>query len=125
MEAGKNVFPLFKNRGWEAIIADDLVGNTLLLVSVVVGGMMGCIGLILAVATDLFEEAAGNEKGISFLLGFIIGLVICSILMSTIGSGVNAVIVLFAESPAEFQRNHPQLSEKMRQVWSATYPGSI
>jgi len=24
LEAGKNVFELFKNRGWEAIIADDL-----------------------------------------------------------------------------------------------------
>jgi hypothetical protein len=27
LEAGKNVISLFKNRGWEAIIADDLIGN--------------------------------------------------------------------------------------------------
>lgn len=27
IEAGKNVITLFKNRGWEAIIADDLISN--------------------------------------------------------------------------------------------------
>ena len=86
---------------------------------------MGCVGLILAVSSDLFEEAGGDEKGISFTLGFVVGLVICSILMSTIGSGVNAVIVLFAEAPAEFQQNHPQLSQKMVQVWSEIFPGSV
>jgi hypothetical protein len=125
MEAGKNVFTLFQNRGWDAIIADDLVGNTLFLVSVVVGGFMGSIALIIAVSSDLFEEAGGDEKAIAFMLGFIVGLVICSILMSTIGSGVNAVIVLFAEAPAEFQQNHPQLSQRMLSTWREAFPGSI
>lgn len=27
IEAGKSVMGLFKNRGWEAIIADDLISN--------------------------------------------------------------------------------------------------
>ena len=27
LEAGRNVITLFKNRGWEAIIADDLISN--------------------------------------------------------------------------------------------------
>jgi hypothetical protein len=53
------------------------------------------------------------------------GVVLCSILMSVIASAVNAVLVLFAEKPAEFQRNHPELSNKMREVWSTIYPGSI
>jgi hypothetical protein len=125
IEAGKNVFTLFRNRGWEAIIADDLVGNTLFLVSIVVGAFMGVLSLVLAVTTDLFEDAGGNEKGVAFLLGFIVGMVITSILMSTIGSGVNAVVVLFAEAPAEFQQNHPVLSQQMIQVWRTVYPGSV
>jgi uncharacterized membrane protein len=57
--------------------------------------------------------------------GFIVGLVLCSILMSVIGSAVNTVIVCFAEGPAEFQRNHPRLSEKMRAAWLQAYPGCI
>ena len=27
LEAGKNFITLFKNRGWEAIITDDLISN--------------------------------------------------------------------------------------------------
>lgn len=119
------MFTLFKNRGWEAVIADDLVGNTLFLMSVMMGGIMGSITLVLEVTTDLFEDAGGDGKAIAFLLGFIVGLVMVSIALSTIGSSVNAVIVLFAEAPAEFQTNHPELSNRMREVWNQVYPGSI
>ena len=125
LEAGKNVFTLFKNRGWEAIIADDLVSNTLFLVSLLVGGVIGCVGLIINATSDLFDDAGGDAKAVAFVLGLIIGLVIASIALSTLGSGVNAVIVLFAEAPADFQRNHPELSNRMRQIWSEIYPGSI
>lgn len=125
LKAGKSVIELFRNRGWEAIIADDLVGNTLFLVSLIVGGVMGGIGLLIEKYGDLLNNAAGNDEAIACALGFIVGLVITSILMSTIGSGVNAVIVLFAEGPAEFQQNHPELSNKMREVWNQVYPGSV
>ena len=124
-EAGKNVFTLFKNRGWEAIIADDLVSNTLFFVSVVVGGLAGSVGVILAVSTDWFANAGSNGQIYSFVIGFVVGLVLTSIAMSAIASAVNAVIVLFAEAPAEFQQNHPELSQKMRDTWQATFPGCI
>ena len=125
MDAGKNVFTMFRNRGWEAVIADDLVSNTLFLLSVMVGGVMGAIAVIIERSSDLFEDVGGNATGTAFLLGFVVGMVITSVIMSTIGSGVNAVLVLFAESPAEFQQNHPALSNRMRQVWSEVYPGSV
>jgi Plasma-membrane choline transporter len=124
-EAGKQVFTLFKNRGWEAIIPDDLIGNVLFLVSLIVGGIVGVIGIVIERTSDLFAQAGGNATGIAFLLGFVIGLVICSIALSTIASAVNAIIVLFAEAPADFARNYPELSRKMTQIWSEIYPGSV
>jgi hypothetical protein len=126
LKAGKSVIELFQNRGWEAIIADDLVGNVLFLISLIVGGVVGGIGLIIEKAnSELFEDVGGNAQAVAFFLGFIVGLLVTSILMSTIGSGVNAVIVLFAEGPAEFQQNHPELSNKMREAWNDVYPGSL
>jgi hypothetical protein len=129
MEAGKNVFTLFKNRGWDAIIADDLVGNVLFLVSLVVGGISGVVGLIVETSTDFFDSTDGNvstnTSTFAFFLGFIVGLVICSILMSTIGSAVNTVIVLFAEAPAEFEQNYPDLSQQMRAAWLGAFPGQF
>ena len=125
LKAGKSVIELFKNRGWEAIIADDLVGNVLFLISLLVGLVMGGIGLLTEEFGNLLDESAGNNRVIAFFLGFLVGLVITSILMSTIASGVNTVIVLFAEAPREFQANHPELSRQMIDAWNLVYPGSV
>ena len=38
---------LFQNKGWTAIITDDLIENVLLMMSVVIGLISGMIGLIL------------------------------------------------------------------------------
>jgi len=125
MQAGKEVFTLFKNRGWEAIIADDLVGNALALVSLVVGGIVGALALILVKATDWFADAGSSDKAVAFFIGFVIGLAICSILLSTVASGVNTVIVMFADAPADLQRNYPDISQKMRRIWGEMYPNSV
>ena len=124
MDAGKNVIQLFKSRGWSALIADDLVGRALATLSLVVGLLAGAVGVILATTTDWFDANDGSDGRItSFVLGLIIGLVLTSIALSSIASGVNAVIVLFAEAPAEFEQHHPELSRKMRDTWQSSYPG--
>jgi len=122
IEAGKNVMQLFKDRGWEAIIADDLIRNTLGLSTLVVGGLSGCFGLILNNNVDWFEENGSKNATIAFFIGFIVGLVLCSILLSVIESAVNAVIVCFADGPREFEEHHPELSRKMRTAWAEIYP---
>ena len=58
-------------------------------------------------------------------VGFLVGFVLASILMSVVGSAVNTVIVCFAESPAEFEVNHPQLSAEMRTAWRSAYPVEV
>jgi hypothetical protein len=90
-----------------------------------VGLVMGAIGVILEVTTDIFADHGGNTRFVAFFLGFLVGAGCCSILLSTIGSGVNTVIVMFADAPSEFERNHPNLSRQMRETWSQVYPGSI
>jgi hypothetical protein len=125
LQAGRSVIQLFQDRGWEAIIADDLVGNALLLTSIIVGGVIGAVGMILATTSDFFSDTGGNELAVGFFLGFIVGLSVCSILLSTIASGVNTVIVMFADAPREFEANHPELSAKMRETWQKFYPGSV
>jgi hypothetical protein len=127
LEAGKNVFTLFKNRGWEAIIADDLINNVFFFLSLCVGGICAAIGYASFgenkpegwfVNSPAPEAISAHCAG----LGFVAGLVLSSILMSTIASAVNTVIVCFAEGPAEFEANHPELSRKMRETWLEFYP---
>jgi hypothetical protein len=70
LEAGKNVMALFKNRGWEAIIADNLVGTTMFFISLAVGLITGAVGLLFVTETDWYDSfanTAGNEKIIAFM----------------------------------------------------------
>jgi len=101
------------------------VGNALALVSLVVGGIVGALALILVKATDWFADAGSSDKAVAFFIGFVIGLAICSILLSTVASGVNTVIVMFADAPADLQRNYPDISQKMRRIWGEMYPNSV
>lgn len=124
LQAGKNVMKLFQDRGFEAVIADDLVSNTLFLVSLIVGLLTGAVGPLIVTQSDLFPSTGSQTADIStaFGLGFLIGLVLTSITMSVVGSSVNTVIVCFADAPAEFQQNHPELSNKMRETWRGAFP---
>jgi len=123
LEAGKNVLTLFKNRGWDAIITDNLIGMTCGFLSLVVGLITGGLAVLLQQTTDWFEAYEGNTGSIiAFIIGLVVGLLISSILLSVVASGVNAVIVLFAEGPSEFEQNHPELSAKMRAAWAEAYP---
>ena len=96
--------------------------------SLIGGAVLGAIGLAVQAASGLItadQTGQANNNVFAFVLGFFIGMVLCSIMLSVLGSGVNTVIVLFAEAPAEFERNYPELSRKMREIWSTIYPGSV
>lgn len=45
-----------------------------------------------------------------------------SIMMELVSSAISAVIVCFAEAPATFQKNHPELCSDMLSAWKDAYP---
>jgi hypothetical protein len=124
LESGKAVMGLFSNRGWDAIIADDLVGGAIFLTCVIIGLIIGGLGVAYASLDSTFNNLAGSSLTVAFIVGLIAGLAIGSILLGTVASGVNTVIVMFADAPREFQQNHPELSTKMNECWQQFYPGS-
>ena len=118
IDSGKNVMTLFKTRGWTTIITDNLVGSVFGMLSIGVGLITGLIGILLASVKGLGAEFAGG----AFAVGFIVGLVLTSVLLSVVESSTNTVIVLYAEAPAEFEQNHPELSKSMRDTWRQAWP---
>ena len=58
-------------------------------------------------------------------IGLGVGWVLTSVLFAIITASVNAVIVCFAGSPLEFERNHPELSGEMRSAWREVWPGCM
>ncbi|KAL7539327.1 hypothetical protein ACHAXR_009184 [Thalassiosira sp. AJA248-18] len=123
LEAGKNVMTLFKQKGWTIIISDNLISNVLSLFCLIIGGLTGCVGLIMnEVNPSWFEGYEGAAMGLAFGFSFLVGIVISAIFLSVVDSSVNTVLVSFAEAPLEFEENHPQLSSEMRDAWREVYP---
>mmetsp|Transcript_16517 Transcript_16517/g.25221 ORF Transcript_16517/g.25221 Transcript_16517/m.25221 type:complete len:509 (+) Transcript_16517:116-1642(+) len=123
IEAGTKVTKLFLDRGWSTIITDNLVSNTLGLMSLASGLATGCVGYIVSVVMNSWFHVFGDSAGfVSFLVAFIIGVVISSILMGVVDSSVNTVIVSFAEAPQYLQTNHPAHYTEMTESWLKVYP---
>jgi hypothetical protein len=90
-----------------------------------VGLLTGLVGMVFAYSDDQLLGAldlGDYEKLDAFIIGFVVGLVFCAILMSIVGAAVNTVIVCFADSPREFEANHPELSAEMREAWTKAWP---
>eukprot|EP00578_Thalassiosira_sp_NH16_P001931 CAMPEP_0181140830 /NCGR_PEP_ID=MMETSP1071-20121207/35507_1 /TAXON_ID=35127 /ORGANISM="Thalassiosira sp., Strain NH16" /LENGTH=785 /DNA_ID=CAMNT_0023227795 /DNA_START=193 /DNA_END=2550 /DNA_ORIENTATION=+ len=124
-EAGHKSNELFDQRGWTRIVNDDLISSVLAMVSLVIGGLTGSFAVILQALDGHGLTSFGHPVLTSFTIGFLVGIVLSTVLFSIIDSSVCAVIVCFAGSPVEFHRNHPTLSNEMRHAWKEVWPGSL
>lgn len=49
----------------------------------------------------------------------------CYVQFGIVASATDTVIVCFAESPNDFQSNHPLLSQEMLNAWRQIYPNEF
>ena len=124
LDAGYNATELFERRGWSTIVSDDLVPNVLFLTSMVIGGATGCLAHLIS-SMDKLELSPEGHGIVSFCQGVVLGLALTSILFSTVSAAVDAVLVCFATSPLDFERNHKELSHEMRAAWREVWPGAL
>mmetsp|Transcript_2930 Transcript_2930/g.6322 ORF Transcript_2930/g.6322 Transcript_2930/m.6322 type:complete len:546 (+) Transcript_2930:42-1679(+) len=122
LTSGRKVVDLFRQRGWTTIINDHLVTRALALVSIVIGAMTGCMGIALGSVTNWMSDFGDAALPLSFFVPFMCGLALSVVLLSVVGSAVDTVIVSFAESPLEFERNHPGLYTQMARAWRLAFP---
>jgi hypothetical protein len=66
-EAGEHSTELFEKRGWTKIVSDDLISNVLLMVSVVVGGVTGCFGVLIQKRDELIFSSLHERSMTAFL----------------------------------------------------------
>jgi len=118
--AGKNVLNLFRQRGWGTFISDRLVFRVLLMCNLGIAALSGCVALL--VDMTMGSTFQGDSKVIAFFVGFVLGLLVSNTGLFVVESAVRSCIVCFAESPAEFDEAHPDLSEEMKSGWAEAYP---
>jgi hypothetical protein len=121
--AGKSVIALFKERGWTAIINDDLVDNALSLASLGVGAACAVLGGVAVLFTDAADGPnSSTVYQISALLSFLVGLSMSGIVMSNIESSVATIFVCWAEDPIALMNNHPQEHYTIAKAWHEFWP---
>jgi len=156
LEAAKKSDSLLKKRGWQDIVGHHLLDNLLIIVSLAIAGLSGCISVEIVSAQHLSLVSRDSPTMISFWyvvnylyaarmlnrinmvltgsfsysappnsIGFFVGFVLSSILFSSVSSSVNAVVICFAGNPVEFQTNHPECSQIMREAWRESWPGFV
>jgi len=124
-EAGRKAEYLFQRRGWKEIIGDDLLENVLFAFSIVIGGVVGCIAILIEDMETTRLYSLDYPSLVAFIIGTVVGLVLTNVLFCIISSSVDAVIICFAGSPDEFLKNHPSNSHEMRSAWREAWPGTV
>ncbi|ETI33504.1 hypothetical protein L914_19063 [Phytophthora nicotianae] len=123
MSAGKAVSQLFHQRGFTALINDDLVHIVIRLTAIGVGLICAGFGAVVAELSDAFTFESSTT--LLAILGFIIGFSVALTPLAVISSSVATIFVCFAEDPAPFQRSHPELYAALAQGWHSLHPEFI
>jgi hypothetical protein len=121
---------LFSKRGWELLINDDLVGNSLMVGSIGVGV---CTSVFAYLCGFLFVDSVAdslhsNDKAPYFVLavlGFLIGTSTGLLLSTMIVSAVKSIFVYFAEDPLALRVNHNEEYDELLHTWQQIHPASV
>ncbi|KAK9721189.1 putative choline transporter, neither null mutation nor overexpression affects choline transport [Basidiobolus ranarum] len=117
-QASKDTWTLIQDRGIDAMINDNLIGNVLTM-----GGLL--VATITSIITYAFiqvykPEVNGNANftTVFVFFGFVVGYSLFSLTGEIIQSGTATTFVCLAEDPVALQRSQPELFEQVR----ITYP---
>ena len=114
VESGRNAIELFKAKGLSAVINDQLISNTFMFVSFGSSVIIALLGYGFALAFQLEPGYRALLAGIGFLLGMLVS----SIILGTIDSAVATVFVCWAEAPEALQNSAPDLFVQMTDNWA-------
>ncbi|KAJ5066164.1 protein pns1 [Anaeramoeba ignava] len=114
LQASKKTFNLFKERGLNALINDDLINGVVNMAAISTGIFAGIISGIIT------YFAFNHDKiWIAFsLISLLIALFISLVVLETVTSGVTTFFVCFAEAPEVIQQLDPNLSQKLRSTYN-------
>jgi len=127
-QAGTEVMKLFRDRGWSAVINDDLVGTTMALVCVAVGVVSAAVSGLTAFAFMAGSGSASNAgtvAGTVAFLSFLVGIAMASVMTSILTTAVRTVYICFAMAPNAAQATHPTAFAALVNAWHKAHPNEL
>ncbi|MCJ1255487.1 putative choline transporter, neither null mutation nor overexpression affects choline transport [Lignoscripta atroalba] len=115
--AAKDTWTMMKNRGIDALINDCLISPVLTMGSTFVAYLCAFLAYLYLQFTDPGYNSTGSFTAVIMAFAFLIGLQVCQIFMTPIGSGVDTFFVAAAWDPDVLMRDHPDLYARMVSVY--------
>jgi len=110
--SGKAVLSLFKNRGWTAVINDNLTSNALSIGGIGIGIVCGIIGILIGkiIPQSYLGPFENDPSGYIyiFIFSMLIGIFMINILNTIITTAIHTIFICFAEDPIAFRNYHPE-----------------
>lgn len=117
MDASRAVSSLFLQRGWTAIVNDDIVDSILFLGQTIIAIVSSLVGYAYSVKVGCNTV----NMYLITLLGFFAGYLMAVVTLKAISSAVATVYVSFAEAPDSLERFHPDEYNALRGAWNSIY----
>ncbi|EJF65249.1 hypothetical protein DICSQDRAFT_159440 [Dichomitus squalens LYAD-421 SS1] len=123
IQAAKDTWRLFKDRGIDALVNDSLVGMTLTWGAYVTGLLCSLFGYLYLRYTHPSYNADGQYTAPVLLFAFLIGLQSSLTLMSAIEAGVSTIFVGLGEDPQVLAIRAPELFALIAQTYPQVVQG--
>ena len=107
---------MIKNRGIDALVNDCLIGPVLSMGSVFVGFVCALLAFLYLEYTKPEYNQSGGYFPVVMAFAFLIGLQLCQIIMTPLGTGVDTLFVGMAWEPDVLIQNHPDLYQQLIQM---------
>ena len=110
-------YRMMKNRGIDALVNDCLIGPVLTMGSTFVAYLCTFLAYLYLEFTKPGYNSTGTYTPVVMAFAFLIGLQVCQIFMTPIGSGADTLFVAMAWDPEVLMRDHPDLYARMIAVY--------
>jgi uncharacterized membrane protein len=115
--AAKDTWHMIKDRGFDALINDCLVGPVLTYGAMFMGYLCAIVAYAYLVITDPVYNQTGSYTAFIVAFAFLIGSQICNVFTAPIASGIETIFVAAAWDPEVMMRDHRDLYDEMVRVY--------
>lgn len=122
-DSAKETFELFKSRGWDLIVADDVSG-VVIFVGCLVGAVFSAI-IAYPWARNIANRGLMAEALIPYVVvaAFLLALVVLITMFTPLDSSIATIFVCTADDPSQCARVAPALHQHLAGTWPAQFAG--
>ena len=115
--AAKDTWKMMRDRGVDALVQDCLMGPVLTMGSTFVAYVCALLSYLYLQFTKPAYNDGGDFTAVIMAFAFLIGLQVCQIFMTPIGSGVETIFVAMGWDPQVMINDHPDIWYKLVQLY--------